>query len=540
MMKKLLGLGLVVVGALSAFTSWLSFDFPSFGASDPIGSKFADAHFFTPGNNYAGSFFWLPTEQILPAVGITVGGDTRYCTKVVRGLYFSNAWGARLWPMDAQTYTGLLSLSADYSDLAMSGGLYTSCANPATSGNLELYSMYGQLNYTWKGKAFKITMGRRYNLTGNSMISGGPLVSSAQYFNNQTPLGYFYDNIAGVGFIGGLLPFDAHTGIVHLLNTGGYINSIFRFTTGSTSVLYAHTSGGDFTLTGAINAGLDTLWRIAVLGNVLLSKWGLGVDDRRSILGNPNQWSAIVVSDKMNISNSINQLKRNASALCRGKKVYDYTTWTSASENIICVGAPADDFTETDPVVIDLATTADYSDKTIIVYGKNVTLQGTMPASTSYSLNLFIDRGNALIDEVTPTVTFDKDGNLSGSITGTYIRGNLFINGLLLGEAGSAIAHKLYIHGKFASLNTGLEPTDARKDQINALFTNSYTTYGSLLDSTFCGGNNCINFNNIFSWHCQLDGRGTDGNLCNVAGDRFKYNPFIVIDTNIATPLLGS
>ncbi|MBP6910449.1 hypothetical protein KBC03_02515 [Patescibacteria group bacterium] len=138
----------------------------------------------------------------------------------------------------------------------------------------------------------------------------------------------------------------------------------------------------------------------------------------------------------MNISNSINQLKRNASALCRGKKVYDYSTWTTATESTICVGAPADDFTETDPVVIDLGVTADYSDKTIIVYGRNVTLVGTMPESTSYSLNLFIDRGNALLQEVAPTTTFDKDGNLSGTIEATYIRGNLFINGLLLGDAG--------------------------------------------------------------------------------------------------------
>ncbi|MBP6910447.1 hypothetical protein KBC03_02505 [Patescibacteria group bacterium] len=128
----------------------MSFTFPSFGASDPIGSKFADANFFTPGNNYAGSFFRLPTQQILPAVTVTVGGDERYCTKIVRGLYFSNAWGARLWPLDAQTLTGLTAISTGYSDVAMSGGLYTSCTNPTNSGSLELYSIYGQVNYTWK------------------------------------------------------------------------------------------------------------------------------------------------------------------------------------------------------------------------------------------------------------------------------------------------------------------------------------------------------------------------------------------------------
>ena len=165
-------------------------------------------------------------------------------------------------------------------------------------------------------------------------------------------------------------------------------------------------------MTGLFNAGLDTLWRIAVLGNVLLSKGGLDVSDRRSILGNPNQGAAIVVSDKMNISNSINELKRNASSLCRGKKVYDYTTWTSSTENTVCIGTTADDFTESDPVVIDLNNPSMYSAKNIVVYAKNVILQNSMPSSTSYSLNLFVDRGNVMLQETTPSVGFDKDGNL--------------------------------------------------------------------------------------------------------------------------------
>lgn len=204
----------------------------------------------------------------------------------------------------------------------MTGAFYTSCTNSGNTGSLELYSVYGQVTYTWKGKTFSLSMGRRYDVISNTTLNGAPLVSSVQYFNNQTPLGYFYDNIAGIGFIGGILPVVAHTGIVDQLNNGGYINNIFRFQTGSTTTLIAVTSGGTYTLSGAMDAGLDTLWRIAVLGNVLLSRGGLGIDDRRSILGNPNQTS-IIVSDKMNISSSINQLKRNASNLCRGKKVWN-------------------------------------------------------------------------------------------------------------------------------------------------------------------------------------------------------------------------
>lgn len=248
MTKKIIGVGIVFLAAMTAFTSAVNFSFSSFSPQDPIGEKFSDAHFFTPGNDYAGSFFWLPTEQILPAEQVTLGGSTRYCTKKIRGLYFSNAWGARLWPIDRQTATGLISLDSSYSGLTMTGGFYTSCTNPANTGNLELFSIYGQVDYSWKGKTYSISMGRRYDVISNAVLSGGPLVNSVQYFNNQTPIGYFYDNIAGIGFIGGSLPVIAHTGVVSAINSGGAINTTFTFATGSTSVIVARTPAGDYSL----------------------------------------------------------------------------------------------------------------------------------------------------------------------------------------------------------------------------------------------------------------------------------------------------
>lgn len=192
--------------------------------------------------------------QTLPAVTVSLGGDPRYCTKKVRGLYFSNAWGGRLWPLDQQTLDGLLALDGSYSDLSMDGALYTSCTNPSSSGSLEIYSVYGQVKYTWKGKTFSISMGRRYSVDDNETVSGGPLSSSIQYFNNQTPIGYFYDNIAGIGFIGGRLDASVHDSILSDLNAGGHVNSIFSFATGSTTVLVAHTDIGDYTLSGAFSA----------------------------------------------------------------------------------------------------------------------------------------------------------------------------------------------------------------------------------------------------------------------------------------------
>lgn len=171
MTKKILGVGIAFLVVMTAYTSAVNFSFSSFSPQDPIGEKFSDAHFFTPGNDYAGSFFWLPTDQILPAEQITLGGSTRYCTKRVRGLYFSNAWGARLWPLDALTLYGLTTLDNSYSNVVMTGGFYTSCTNPANTGNLELFSIYGQMTYSWRGQTYSLSMGRRYDPIANTVLS---------------------------------------------------------------------------------------------------------------------------------------------------------------------------------------------------------------------------------------------------------------------------------------------------------------------------------------------------------------------------------
>lgn len=228
--------------------------------------------------------------------------------------------------------------------------------------------------------------------------------------------------------------------------------------------------------------------------------------------------------------------------------MYDESTWRSSPSGVVCIGSPSDDFNESSPVEIDLTNTASYAAKTFIVYGKNIVLSGSMPQSSTIALNLFADRANVLLQHPSADVYFDKDGNLgdgtSGCTTGltctrgVYLRGNIFINGLLFGESGTAISHKVFVHGKFASLNTGLEPTTERKTQIQSLFDNSYTSFGSSINSTYCAGVNCINFNNVFNRECELSGLGNDGVVCNIPGDRFKYNPFIVIDTTIPTTLL--
>ena len=120
----------------------------------------------------------------------------------------------------------------------------------------------------------------------------------------------------------------------------------------------------------------------------------------------------------------------------------------------MCIGKPSDEFSENDPVVINLDNVSEYQDKTFIIYAKNVFLESFMPDGQK-ALNLFVDRGNVLLSaDADTSAKFNKNGTLGNDIDALYIKGNIFINGLLLGADFNPILHKLYIHGKFASLNT--------------------------------------------------------------------------------------
>ncbi len=443
-MKKLLCLLIAVCGIHS---STLGFDlnFNGFSDGDPIKNKFSIVHYTLPDtatNNYQGSFFWLPSQQKLPAVQVTYNGIAKSCSKQVRGLYYTNAKGARLWPLDQQTLNWLKLLNSDYEDLQLEGGIYTTCG---ASWSTDLYSLYGQVLFSsasaWTGLG-TLSAWFIYDAQNNSVKTAKWLYPSLQYFNNQTPLGYIYDNVAGIGFVWWQLSVWAHQAILWALEWGLSINQIFGFW-GNQNEIIATVSGQTFSINSWISAWLDTLWNISVLGNVLLSRGWLDVEDRQSILGNPSLSSSVVFSDIVNTSDILNALRKNSDALCRGQQKY----WGEGSyfdedgsqgnldemwlenKNVLCFMNDREEENYMPwqrPLWIDLSNPSIYDGKEIIVKGRNVVLANSMPDDQSV-LNLFVDNGNVYLhdggtfaqDVVSTTnsriyTVFDKWGNYIG------------------------------------------------------------------------------------------------------------------------------
>ncbi len=438
-MKKILALS-VLIGITYAITSTDAFNltFSSISEWDPIRNKFSTVSFTLPDisiNSFQGGFFWLPTRQ-LPPWGIniqftdsTATLHSKTCTKQVRGLYYTNAKGARLWPLDQQTLSWLVQLDASYANLSINGGLYTTCSPLYASG--DQYSIYGHITYsqniwgtwTWAGT---LSAGFMYDHTQNRIDLSEWFHQTFQYFNNQTPLGYVYDDIGGIWFVWWVLPTAAHSGVLNLIKNDitRNINNIFWLWS---NWLQLSGFGGVYDLSTWSNAWLDTLWNISVLWNVLLSRWWLTEEDRVSVLGNPNATSSVTFSDVISSEDILNELRKNANNLCRWQYKHnqwgDFTNIALGWEKVVCIYNDAwwtefdvNEWSADDPVIINLSDpwdVASYHWKEIIVRGRNVVLRWSVP-SNEHALNIFVDNGNILLANSTFS-WWVADGSYSGN-----------------------------------------------------------------------------------------------------------------------------
>jgi hypothetical protein len=109
---------------------------------------------------------------------------------------------------------------------------------------------------------------------------------------------------------------------------------------------------------------MDTMRGILVQGSVILSK-NVQVDQKRTILGNPEKRTVLINSD-INSATVINLAKKNTAILCRGKTpiqenagVVYLNSLPATNEKILC-------FSNIGDLKIDVNGT-DYAGKTIIV-----------------------------------------------------------------------------------------------------------------------------------------------------------------------------
>ena len=532
-MKKFAwAVGLVAIGFLvySVSNSFL-LDFTDINV-ESLRQRFSEVNFIGPGNDFGGAIFRLDAKNLSTwfiiehSTGITY--EKKSCMTQVRGIYYNNQRGLRMRPLDTASLTMLRATSTGYFDLQMTGWFFRDCTNLVWGvGSGDIYSIFGYIEYTLSGDSSAITSslaaGVKLNYPANAMMTW--LTNNFQYFNNTTPLWYIYDSNGGIGFVWGKLL--GNDNLITFLNTGdNSINDAFIISGITIVSTNPWSTGRDF-IASWIDTAQDTLWKLLIQWTVGLSK-SINSQQRLSLLGNPEKRTVIYGGTEINSSTILNLARKNAQNLCRGKawNTEPLTELPAVNGNIICIK-------DSPNLTINLNTDGmKYQNKTLVLQNNsNVTLTGTM--QNGYGpVEIFIDQGNLFINTnaVPPYVRFNVDWfpvSSSWITQWMYLKGNFIIYGLIIGTGGGGMTgfnHKLHIEGKVVSLNSPSEPSQGRKDQVNALFgTGTYE--------------HRINLENTFIWTCAFSGSGSDGTPCSTWWIT-SLVPFVILNGNFPGNLL--
>lgn len=477
-------------------------------------SKFSEIHFSSPGNDFWWWVFWLPIKSLNSPQTITAGGVTKTCYKQLRWIYYNAARGGRLWPLDQETL-GLLTWTWGiwYSNLQVNWWLYTNCWT-------DQYGIFWVITYIRWWTTSYIIAWTKLNYQQNDYIS--EFANTFEYFNNVTPLWYFWDSVGGIGFVGWAITWSEN--LLWYLNNTWSISSSFLTTGGNSTT----SSSGQWSVILTWDSqAQDTMWNILIQGNVILSK-AIDVYEKKALLGNLERRTILINSD-INSATVINLAKKNAEVLCRGKTYLVWWSWptylpSSSQEKVLC-------YKNTDNLEINLSQDL-HKDKTIIVRNWNITLTNTMTKDSS-ALDVFIDEWNLFIKSPITTKTnfnqdwYPSDTNITNSWI--FIKGNFVVNGLLMwkdiSDSVAPIENKVHLLGKVAFLNTPTTPSQWRITQVN-----------NVLWTTIFQDN--INLENVFSRYCDMSWNGSDGTSCWWSTSSATVTPFVVLNASYPSNII--
>lgn len=508
--------------------------------SQSLKDNFTPINFIGPGNDFAGGIMRLPNKKLAKPEKID---DKITCTSQVRWLYFNSQRGERLRPLDQETATSIPTRGGNR--LRVSGWRYTDCTSTSKTNSFVEYSIFGSIQYTYRGISYYLVAGRDIDYGKNRLWS--KRVHSLQYINNKTPLWYIYDTAGGVAFVWGRIwsgrPGEViasalrkqHEELLKKIEKWANINTeVFQQSNGGVTIFW-NIAVAWYENLAAVNT---KLW-LAVLGNIGIGD-GYTKRTKRSILWNQSDTSNIYGASNINSSHRFNKAQKNATKLCRWLTpktgARRWITWES--DKVLCVKS-----TRARPLTIRLtknnqdeigASTKVHIDwRTVIVEEWDIAIAWSH-GRASEPLEFMIQKGNLYVqwwdvDLININNQWFPATTNPASTQWLYYHANILVHGLILGKSNSSIniPHKLYIHGKFASLNTASTPRAGRCSQLGINCTSGTWSQKIPLES-------------VFTRSCDpLTWKWPDGAGCKDSRDDFALVPLIIIDKSNPWRLLS-
>lgn len=143
-------------------------------------------------NAFGGMFFWRSNVSVAPTtLQLSPTQTVTGCTEQLRGLYYNSQRWLRLWPLDANTLSGLQSIDSGYNTMTLSGGLFTNCSGKPAG------AVYGNINHYRGNHEFSLIGGVNYNFATKMWL---PSFGQTLYkYSNQSASGWIFDSQGAIG-----------------------------------------------------------------------------------------------------------------------------------------------------------------------------------------------------------------------------------------------------------------------------------------------------------------------------------------------------
>ena len=130
---------------------------------------YSNTYFKYGGNNFVGIIFWQDIETLSTPQLITINSWAQaiQCTGHLRGIYYNNQRGRRIWPLDTGNLAILSWQWTGYETMTMDNGFFTSCIGVSWAYIPLPNEVYGQINHYFSGQIFSMFAGISYDFTGN-------------------------------------------------------------------------------------------------------------------------------------------------------------------------------------------------------------------------------------------------------------------------------------------------------------------------------------------------------------------------------------
>lgn len=166
---------------------------------------YSNTHFQYDGNNFVGIIFWQTGENLSTPENITISGWAQeiVCSEKLRGIYYNNQRGRRIWPLDIWNLQLLIDESGTtgYDDMTITGGFFTNCTWVGWTYSPLENEVYGQITHVVDGITGDLFAGIDYDFDANTY--------SWTYFSGSMTIttwwvheGYIFDTAGWIAQLG--------------------------------------------------------------------------------------------------------------------------------------------------------------------------------------------------------------------------------------------------------------------------------------------------------------------------------------------------